>query len=91
MQKRLILPVEIGNKMLGPLGQIQNRLKVHDLAAGRLDGGVLLGQELQIAKFLLGEDFLLLHAAASFYLLIWDCLLSLFHSFRQMARRFRKI
>ena len=49
MQKRLILPVDIGDEMLRPLGQIQDGLEVDDLGAGRLDSGILPGQHIQIA------------------------------------------
>ena len=44
VQKRLVFSVNIRNKMLGSLGQIQNRPEVNDLRAGGLDGGILLGE-----------------------------------------------
>ena len=39
VDKGLILPVDVGDKVLGALGQVQNGLKVDDLAAGGLDRG----------------------------------------------------
>ena len=49
VQKRLILPVDIGDEMLRALGQIQDGLEVDDLSAGCLNSGILAGQHVQIA------------------------------------------
>ena len=88
VKKGLVLPVQVGDKVLRALGQVHNGLKVDDLAAGRLDGGVLLGQELQVAQLLLRKGFLSLHSGSSFLCLGF---VLLFHSFGQMARHFQKI
>ena len=69
MEKGLVLPVEVGDKVLRAFGQVQNGLEVDNLAAGRLYRGVLLGQELQIAQFFLGKTSF----SASFHCLLCIC------------------
>ena len=66
MEKGLVLPVEVGDKVLRAFGQVQNGLEVDNLAAGRLYRKVLLGQKLQIAQFFLGKRLFPLHSIASF-------------------------
>ena len=61
MQKGLVLPVDIRDKVLGALGQIQDGLKVDNFRTGRLDGGVLPRQQAQIAQFLGSEGIFQLH------------------------------
>ena len=46
MEKRLILPMNVREKVLCALGQVQNCLKIDDLTAGGLYRGILLGQKL---------------------------------------------
>ena len=56
MEEGFVFSVDIRDKVLGPLGQVQNGLQVDDLRAGGLYRGVLLGQQLQVAQLLWGED-----------------------------------
>ena len=37
MQKRLVFPVDVGDKVLRALGQVQDGLQVDDLRTGGLD------------------------------------------------------
>ena len=55
MEEGLVLPVDVGDEVLGPLGQVQNGLQVDDLGAGGLYRGVLPGQQLQVAQLLWAE------------------------------------
>ena len=54
-KKGLVLSVDVGDEVLGAFGQVQNSLKIDDLAAGSLYGGVLLGQQFQITQLFLGK------------------------------------
>ena len=58
MQKGLILTMDIGDKMLRTLRQVQNCLQIDDLGAGGLYGGVLFCQHTQIMDFVLRKDCL---------------------------------
>ena len=46
VEEGLVLAVDVGDEVLGALGQVQDGLQVDDLTAGRLDGGVLAGEHL---------------------------------------------
>ena len=46
--KRVVLAVDIGHKMLGTLGQVEDCLQVYDLGRCRRDAWKALGQQLQI-------------------------------------------
>ena len=61
MEKGLIFSVNVGNKVLGALGQVQDGLEVDDLAAGRLYRGVLAGEHLQIAQIWGGAGLFGIH------------------------------
>ena len=61
VQERLVFSVDIGDEVLRALRQVHNGLQVDDLRAGGLDGGILFGQQLQIAQFLRLEGLLGLH------------------------------
>ena len=50
VEKGLILPVDVRDKVLGPLGQVQDGLEIDDLTAGGLDCGILAGEHLEIAQ-----------------------------------------
>ena len=67
MQKRLIFTVNVGNKMLCSLGQVQNGLEVDDLCTGSLYRGVLLGQQTQIMQFFRGERNLCFHVYPPYF------------------------
>ena len=51
MGKGLVLPVNVREKMLRALGQVQNRLQVDDLRGRGRDGGIKLRQPFQIPCF----------------------------------------
>ena len=61
MEEGLIFSVNVGNKVLGTLGQVQDGLEVDDLAAGRLYRGVLAGEHLQIAQIWGGAGLFGIH------------------------------
>ena len=42
--------MDVGHKVFRTLGQIQNGFQPDDLRTGGLNGGVLQGKELQVAK-----------------------------------------
>ena len=69
VEKGLVLPVHVGEEVLGALGQVQDGLEVDDLAAGGLDGGVLAGEHLQVAQILRGNRVVWLLAFHAFLLL----------------------
>ena len=46
VEEGLVLAVDVGDEVLGALGQVQDGLQIDDLTAGRLDGGVLAGEHL---------------------------------------------
>ena len=52
MAERLVLAVNVGDKVLRTFGQVQNGLQVDDLGTGGLNGWVMLGQRLQKMKML---------------------------------------
>ena len=85
VDKGLILPVDVGDKVLGALGQVQNGLKVDDLAAGGLDRGVLLGQQFQITQLFLRKSLFPLHSIASFKCRKYS-VSPLFHIYFRLAR-----
>ena len=47
--------MDVGDEVLGAFGQVQNSLKIDDLAAGGLYDGILLGQQFQITQLFLGK------------------------------------
>ena len=67
MLKGLVLPVDVGDEVLGALGQVQNGLEVDDLRAGSLDGGILAGQHFQVVQVFRAAGLGGLHAGTSFY------------------------
>ena len=58
MEECFIFAVNIGHEMFGGLGEVQNGGQVDDFLAGSMNGGVLLGQQLQITELLGGESLL---------------------------------
>ena len=50
VQKGLVLAVDIREKVLGTLGQVQDRAQVDDFSGSRLDAGELARQQLQVAQ-----------------------------------------
>ena len=67
MVERLILPVDIRNKVLCPFGKVQNSLKIDDFGAGCLHRGILSGQEPKIAQLIWLEGLFGFHKTASFF------------------------
>ena len=60
MDECLIFTVKVAHEVLGPLGELEQRLNPDDLAGRRRDGGVFLGQQVHIAK-LLGAGIFSVH------------------------------
>ncbi len=65
MQKRLVLPVDVGYEVLARLGQVQDGPEIDDLRAGCLDRGILTGQHFEIAELLRGKGFMAAHVSSS--------------------------
>ena len=61
VEEGVVLAVDIGHEMLGALGQVQNGVEPHQLLAGCLNGGVLLGQHPQITELLIGKIGFMFH------------------------------
>ena len=62
----LVLSVDIGQEVLGALGQVLDGPQVDDLGAGGLDVGIVPGQQLQVLQPLGGKGHGGLHGASSF-------------------------
>ncbi len=52
-----MLSMDVGNEMLGTLGEIHHRFQINDLTRGSLDGGKLLCQQSEIMVILGCERF----------------------------------
>ena len=55
MAEGIRLTMDIGNKMLRPLRQVQNRLQVDNLRCCAVDIFILIGQQFQIFHFFCGK------------------------------------
>lgn len=66
VQKGLVFPVDVGDKVLRALGQVQDGLQVDDFRTGGLDRGVLTGQHFQIVQVFRAAGLGGLHAGTSF-------------------------
>ena len=52
VHERLVLAVDVAHKVLGALGQVENRLEVDDLREGRLLVGKLAREQAQVFELL---------------------------------------
>ena len=82
--KGLELAVDVGDEVLGGLGQVLDGPEVDDLGAGLLDGGVLLGQQLQVLQLLGGKFGGALHDGHSLEQIF--CMPVLWHGFGKKKR-----